>query len=315
METGNFMTHLSCLALLFGAQTTALDSLQAEYAAATKPTFDSGKLATINQKVLDLIDSGDVSTPIQFRIAAGLITDFRFRFEVSRVRHELALCALANDATTDSEELAKTWDGFLISTGRSQRIGSFDYPGEQFKVDSAPRSIVAVLKNPVRARLAAATKTPSQEIEKIVTADQAARAADWSKLTQAQLEAIQQGDAQRKARVLQLLKSGKVVTFQDFERSSLVMQHGQGWNDYVIAHELAMCSLLLGSNKSAWLCAATYDRLMGSAGYRQRFGTQYSSDGNGPFKHDPVDTRGINDAMRKALSCPTLKEASERKFD
>ena len=182
-------------------------------------------------------------------------------------------------------------------------------------MDPAPKSIVLVLANPERARRAAATKTPSQEIEKIVTADQAARASDWSKLTQAQLEAIQKGDAQRKARVLQLLKAGKVVTFQDFERASLVMQHGHGWSDYVIAHELAMCSLLLGSKKSAWLCAATYDRLLGSAGYRQRFGTQYSSDGNGPFKHDPVDTRGINDAMRKALNCPTLKEASERKFD
>ncbi len=301
--------------LLMGVQTSPLEVLQVEYAAATKSPFDSGKLAAINQKVLDLIDSGDVSTATQYRTAAGLITDFRFRFEVSRVRHELALCALASDATLQPEELAKTWDGLVISTGRAQRIGSFGSPGDQLKTEPTPRSIVTVLKGPSRAKTAALSKLSNPEIENIVIADQAMRTSDWSKLTTAQIVAIQKGDTQRKARVLQLLKSGKVVTFQDFERASLVMQHGHGWHDYVIAHELAMCSLLLGSKKSAWLCAATYDRLLGSAGYRQRFGTQYSSDGNGPFKHDPVDTRGINDAMRKALNCPSLKEASERKFD
>lgn len=293
----------------------ALNELATRHAEASKPPVDSAALSTLNTSVLDLIDQGVVKQPHEFRLAAQLLTDFRFRFNITRVRHELILAGLAQDPTIAPETIAKTWDAFLISTGRKQRIGSFQFPGDKFLVEEAPKSITFVFRQPVEARAAVAKKSSNAEIAKIVADDQAVRSGDWSKFTREDIEAMAKGDEKRKARILQLLKSGKVVTLQDFANASLVLQHGSGWEDYVLAHELSICSLLLGGKKAAWLAAATYDRLLGSAGYPQRFGTQYSSDGSGPLLFDPVDPRGINDAMRAAMNCPTLQEAMNRKFD
>ncbi|MEI8282657.1 MAG: hypothetical protein WCG75_09660, partial [Armatimonadota bacterium] len=100
-----------------------------------------------------------------------------------------------------------------------------------------------------------------------------------------------------------------------FDHASLVLQHGSTWRDFSLAHELSICSLILGNKKAAWLSAATYDRMLGSGGYRQRFGTQYGSVGGGKFSLDLVDSTGINDTERKAMHCPTLDEAKNRKWD
>lgn len=296
---------------LVGGLGASLDELERERGVAVRAS-DSRTLLAINAKVLDLIDAGSVETARDFRRASKLITDARFRFETSRVRHELTLAALARESQTQPGEIAKTWDALLLSTGRSQRVGSY---GEAFPVEAAPLSILAVMRRPTEARGAAARRKSDSEIERIVQADQKDRSRDWSRLSPGQLQEIGKQDRRRKARILQLLRAGKVVTATDFVRASLVLQHGSGWKDYMLAHELSICSLLLGSSEGGWLAAATYDRMLVSAGYRQRFGTQYSSEGNAPLQFDLYDTRAINDAMRKAMGCPSLAESRDRRFD
>jgi hypothetical protein len=38
---------------------------------------------------------------------------------------------------------------------------------------------------------------------------------------------------------------------------------------------------------------------------RQRFGTQYQSEGNGPFRHYKVDA-GVTDELRRVMDVPRL---------
>ena len=191
------------------------------------------------------------------------------------------------------------------------------YPEKKYPTPEAPKSIVAVMIDPEKA-LTVASKTKSDaEITKICDDDQAIRKQDWSKLTVKQMEVIGKADRARLLRIKQLLGMGRVITGEDFDHASLVLQHGSTWTDYSLAHELSICSLLLQNREksAAWLTAATYDRMLGSGGYRQRFGTQYGSISGGKFTLDPVDSAGINDTERKAMHCPTLEQAKNRKWD
>jgi hypothetical protein len=106
---------------------------------------------------------------------------------------------------------------------------------------------------------------------------------------------------------------GELRTAADFANASLVMQHSARFSGYQTAHELAVCAMLLGDRGTGrWLIAATYDRMLGSVGHEQRFGTQYSGGPGQPATMQPVDTAGICDAQRTALGCPTLEQAKNR---
>ncbi|MBI1333146.1 MAG: hypothetical protein GC165_09730 [Armatimonadetes bacterium] len=296
-------------------QLTSLTDLEETYKANQAPHFDILKLLTVNQGVFSLAEADDLKSPDEFVRASSIVTDVRFRFEISRVKHELCLAALANGNPKAREEVKKTWDGYVLATGRRQPIGTIKYLDDRFKVDPAPKSIRDVFLAPDKAVERSSKMKSDEEVTKICADDQAVRSKDWSKLSSKEMKEIMDGDKKRKTRIIDLLKKGRVVTAEDFDHASLVLQHGSSWEDYALAHELSICSLLLGRQEAAWLCAATYDRMSLSAGYRQRYGTQYSSDGGGPFKLDAFDTTGIGDAERKAMHCPTLEQAKNRKWD
>ena len=304
------------LASLLIQNPNSLEELEKAYAENTKQgSYNYAKLPEINQGVLNLVGADALHTPDEFFRASAILSDSRFRFETSRVKHELCLAALAGGNVKARTEIKKTWDGFVLSTGRLQPIGSFKYDDERYKVDPAPKSIRDVFLDPDKAVARAGKMTSDAEVTQICADDQAVRQKDWSKLSSKEMKEISVSDHKRKQQIIDLLKKGRVVTAEDFDHASLVLQHGSNWNDYALAHELSICSLLLGRKEAAWLSAATYDRMSLSAGYRQRFGTQYSSDGNGPFKLDTYDTNGIGDEIRKALHCPTLDQAKNRKWD
>lgn len=305
-----------CALTAKGHQATfSLDDLEktAQTARKAQP-MDFKTLVELNQSVFKVIEANQVTTPKDFNRASSLISDFRMQFEISRVKHELCLAALASGDLKARTDIKKTWDALLMSTGREQRIGTYkvaDAP--RFRISPAPKSIWNLISDPDKAVLAAKEAKTDEEVTQIWTDDQAVRKQDWSKLTPEQRTAINKSDRDRLARMTQLLNAGRVVTADDFSHASLVFQHGSTWEDYSIAHELAICSLLLGNLEWANLAAVTYDRMLLSAGYRQRFGTQYSNLGNIPLTIEPIDTTAINDAERKALNCPTLEEARKRK--
>ena len=282
----------------------------------TQPSYDPVKLLEVNEKVFGMIEAEQLKAPSDFLRASKLISEFRNNFESSRIKHELCLCALAGGEIKAKDQIKRTWDSLLLSTGRQQVIGTMKIPGEtRFEVATAPRSIFNVMNDPTKAMELASKAKSDAEVTKICADDQAVRQQNWSKLTSKQMGDISKGDKARLKRIVALLGMGRIVTAEDFDNASLVLQHGSSWTDYSLAHELSICSLLLGNKKAAWLSAATYDRMLGSGGYRQRFGTQYGSIGNGKFTLDLIDPTGINDTERKAMHCPTLEQAKNRKWD
>ena len=187
--------------------------------------YDSVKLTEINAEVIALLEADQIQTPSDFFRASGLITTFRNSFELNRIQHELCLCALAGGEKLARGQVKITWDQFIMSTGREQRIGSImAYPEKKYPTPEAPKSIVAVMIDPEKA-LTVASKTKSDaEITKICDDDQAIRKQDWSKLTVKQMEVIGKADRARLLRIKQLLGMGRVITGEDFDHSSLVLR-------------------------------------------------------------------------------------------
>jgi len=312
------MAFSSLIALIIlPVQQTSLDQIEKVVQEAAKSKqYEGATLAKANESIFKLAETDELKTGSDFLRAAKAISYLRMRFDTARIKHELTLAALASGEEGARKAIKETWDCLLLSTGRPQRIGFQKIPNEpRYEVVPAPKSVFNVINDPEKAREAAKSAKSDDEVTKICDEDQKDRQQDWSKLTAKQMNDISARDKKRLNDILKLLGDGRVVTAEDFDHASLVLQHGSYWGDYSLAHELSICSLLLGNAKAAWLAAATYDRMLQSGGHHQRFGTQYSSEGSGPFKFDPCDTTGIGDAERKAMKCPTLEQAKNRKWD
>jgi hypothetical protein len=270
-------------------------------------------IVEINAAVMRLVETNRLNTGEDFFRAAMLLGKHMGEYRTGRVHYELMLAAAARGHPAAEASLASSWDTLLSLIGRPLRIDAFNQATtnpEFSAVDPAPACIQAVLRDPAGARTKAATASDNLEILTIKEADQAARQTDWNTLTEEQRKANMDGDRQRNARIRDIVAAGDVRTANDFARASLVMQHSARFPGYQLAHELAVCSLLLGDRQTGrWLVAASYDRMLGSVGLDQRFGTQY---GAGGLKR--VDEAGICDAQRKALGCPTLAEARVRQL-
>lgn len=147
------------------------------------------------------------------------------------------------------------------------------------------------------------------ELERMYTADQAARTPaegkpiDWSKVI---VE-----DAKRRQRVKQLIARQSLSTGQDFQRAAMILQHGSGAADYLLAHDLAVIALIKGDYTARWLSAATLDRYLRAIGMPQRFGTQSIISPGKPRRLGPVDP-AVPDSLRRELRVPPLARALDR---
>lgn len=290
------------------ASATALTNLEMR---SPKDRNDRSLIPEINAEVIRLAGSNQLSTVEDYSRAARLIQIDMNGFRTARVLYELQLTAAAMGDPGAQAGLCGTWDSLLQSIGRPYRIdvsGIVPAHPEFFQLEAAPACIQSVFRNPAEARANLAAAQDNPEIKTIVDADQAVRKNNWDTLTVEQRKAISDGDLQRNARVRAIVSSGEVHTANDFARASLVMQHSAQFAGFQLAHELAVCSMLLGDRQTGrWLVTATYDRMLRSVGHDQRFGTQMGP--NGPLQ---VDETGICDAERQALGCPTLAQARSR---
>lgn len=158
-------------------------------------------------------------------------------------------------------------------------------------------------------------KSPGQELKEIFDADQSDRNPsnkekrgkdiDWSK--------VQKNDRKRLARTSQLLKSNKLTTANDYYHAAMIFQHGDKASHYKLSHILATIAAMKGHKDAPWLCAASFDRLMGSLQSPQVFGTQYYSQDNKPFTFkEPKNLLLLPDSVRKEFKTPTRQEAINR---
>jgi hypothetical protein len=137
--------------------------------------------------------------------------------------------------------------------------------------------------------------------------DQAARQGkniDWAKL--------RDEDETRRQTVHAMLDAGQVHTATDYFHASLVYQHGQKPDDYLLAHVLAVTAINLGSKEARWLAAATLDRYLDSTGKPQIYGTQFSALPGQPFTQMPMNAALVSDSMR-AASC-VVSETEQKKM-
>lgn len=262
--------------------------------------------------VFRLIESGSLQTADDFRGAASLCTWGQDNFRVARSRYELLLTALALDPKQPDPALREAWDNFQIALGQPARFLATGYLAQV--VESVPKSLAPpaiqnIWSDPSAARLAS-TGSDNVELKTLFDDDQAVRKSDWSKLSQAELQAIQVADLKRNARTREIVASGDLRTGQDFVRASLLLQHSPYFDGYRLAHELAVAGMLLEAPQARWLAAATYDRMLNSTGHSQRFGTQYGS----TLKLLRLDEFAITDRQRLALNCGTLAAARNRKW-
>lgn len=145
-------------------------------------------------------------------------------------------------------------------------------------------------------------KKTAPTIKELLDADQADRRGAMS-LSQAQWKAISDRDAQRRRIVHQMLESGTLKTGADFEDASVIFQHGDKPQDYLLAHVLAMTAMAKGDGEARWIAAATLDRYLQSIKQPQVFGTQYKWTEMKPKPHGatqaPYDKDLLSDALRR----------------
>ena len=156
------------------------------------------------------------------------------------------------------------------------------------------------------------TVTSNSEMAAIFKADQAERSVksiDWN--------ALRPADAKRRDQTDKLLSGGSLRTGNDFYDAAFVFQHGDTPSDYLKAHLLSMIAIEKGQSKATWIAVATLDRYLLKIGKPQVLGTQFMGPEGGKFTQEPYDRKLASDAMRKALTVPSLaeQEAQRRQFE
>lgn len=289
------------------------DQLAALEARAPKPDGSSPADPTFRAEVERLVENGTLTTADDFFRAAGLLNGPITELRSARLRYELLLVAVAKQHPQAAGHLPLTWDMVLCKLGRPMRydaagLHAYDKESGAFTLEPAPDAIRLVWRDHAAARERAATTTDNAEVQSIVEADQAART-HWATLTAEQRRDLPATDRSRNARIREIVAGDGLHTAADYTRAALVLQHSAAFEGYRLAHELAVCALLLGDRGlGRWLVAATYDRMLNSVGLEQRFGTQGAMMVG--FAAKPrvaeVDERGICDTERHALGCPSL---------
>ncbi|MBE9099881.1 hypothetical protein [Vacuolonema iberomarrocanum] len=123
------------------------------------------------------------------------------------------------------------------------------------------------------------------------------------------LSTVSAKDIARLNRVKQLYREGKIRTGADYFYAALILQHSNdSVEDYLLAHDFCLVSIVKGYKRARWLAAATEDRFLVSLGRPQRFGTQYRVDDEGGWKLYEVDP-AATDSLRQAMNVPPLAEA------
>jgi hypothetical protein len=267
------------------------------------------KQAAANRaSILRLIEADQVGTARDFLRASLYYDDPGGWYEVRRVQHEYALMALTLSEPGAPAALKRTWDFLMVSMGHRPRFG-FLKPSPQFPLPlrmqsvAPPEALKRVFDDPEAAREIAKASADNAEIRTLREEDQAVRTGqiNFEKLHEAAAK-----DAERRKRVVELLAAGVPKTGADFEGLGLVMQHGDDFDDFMLAHELAVASVIVGF-KDPWLITATYDRMLLTVGQRQRFGTQFNESGL-----RPMDGTGINDRMRLQFHLGKLADLKAR---
>jgi hypothetical protein len=122
---------------------------------------------------------------------------------------------------------------------------------------------------------------------------------------------LRRRDAERRERVLEILRASELSTAWDYFNAALILQHGGSVEHIRLAHSLSTVAATIDPEhpRAKWLMAASWDRLMLRLKQPQWYGTQSVKDTSGRFVLYIVHPDAVSDADRQALGVPTLIEA------
>ncbi|HYP25950.1 MAG TPA: hypothetical protein VE262_04455 [Blastocatellia bacterium] len=151
----------------------------------------------------------------------------------------------------------------------------------------------------------------NEELKRLCDEDQADRTPpggkpiDWAK--------VGPRDKARLKRVKEIYRQNLLRTANDYDCAATVLQHGDGPEDFLLAHEFWIVAISKGKNDkdTLSLAAASEDRFLMKIGRPQRFGTQLHSEGEGPIVLYPVD-EGVSDELRRLMIGHSLAEIKAR---
>ena len=149
---------------------------------------------------------------------------------------------------------------------------------------------------------------PNVQLEQMYKADQEARNIPGV-IDDQTWDIIEKGDLQRRQQVTAMIKNNELRAPIDFYHAAMIFQHGDKQDDFWQAHILAKESVKRGYEQAKWLTAATYDRWLMSQKKPQKYGTQYTWNGQSYqlYEYDPQTT----DQERIDMNVPVLKEQLE----
>lgn len=151
----------------------------------------------------------------------------------------------------------------------------------------------------------------NKELQALYEQDQADRSVFFEQLDHEQLQQVLQQDRARRQRVEELVGSEALQDPEDYFHAAMVFQHGETLDDFWRAHELAKRGAELGHPTCRWLTAAAYDRWLMNQGKPQKYGTQYTSRDDEPYRLWDVDPT-TTDEERAVWDVPPLAEALQQ---
>ncbi|RYG41329.1 hypothetical protein EON79_20995 [bacterium] len=258
-----------------------------------------------------MMDADELRTANDFHTASGLVFNVP-AYEGRLLAHEFAMTALMLGKKESGPRVKLTWDRLQHNGGHPTRFGAMtgrpDKDGTRTILDPDPDGPPPIIAQ-VLGGTAPEPAAENAELKALMEADQADRqnlktAADWDRMAD--------NDVPRRARVLAILREGKASSGADLYDAALVLQHGTGYRDYMLAHELCLGAIARGYAEAAWLVSRTYDRMLENGGHAQRYATQSMGDAGGQsFFIVSTDLPGPSDTMRKAFKSPTRTEAKK----
>lgn len=309
------MAPLLAFILIAAPQNAELARLQAQNTELQKkpwPEVLQGQ-PKLNEAVFRLAERNALKTAEDYRIASDLLAELNHLLVTAEAKYELGFTAVVLGDLTARKPLAANWDALMMDLGRHRPIGAIKSSGEfpltgHWITDPAPEAVRKVWSGET---IADPDAKDNEEVAAMFKEDQAIR----EKVDDSRegMMKMMKDDAARLDRIKAMVAANELGTAEDYYRAAFLYQHGGAFEEYQMAHQLAVCSVLLGKEKAKWIGAATYDRMLGSCGHDQRWATQYRVV-SGVTKPMPCGTVGIGDAERKAVVGLTLAEAMKRKF-
>jgi hypothetical protein len=167
----------------------------------------------------------------------------------------------------------------------------------------------SVTSRSVAAQSTATASKDNQELARLYQQDQSDRTPENEKLLGWKI--VTARDKARELRAKELYANNALQTGADYYQTAMVLQHADLPEDYLLAHELCVVAIGKGEQQAKSLAAKSEDRFLMEIGRPQRFGTQFVSQNNGPFRLYAVDT-GVTDELRRLMDVPSLSEAKAR---